>query len=167
MNSDDPIRLQEELIALGALTSRRVGIGWWIDQQRHYNVPAVPLALFVKGTWAGILKNAQELSDFIKMLESRSGDDDSFMSRGFDSRTVRAVLGAYPEDSPEFKAITNLIRAAQVQAVASVFEMIDVGMVGPGGEISNIAIYELDKALEPTRCFPDLQNLFYEFLPEE
>lgn len=167
MSPADEVKLRSILNEVGIVDNARVGIDWWLEQEKQYGLPALQVALFLRQAWRSVIKPSEEaVESLLQMLKARAGDDETYQSyRLKQDPSIAECLEKAMEKKDLAIAITYLVRSAQIEAVGSILQLADGGETYEDGLTASWSIFSLDDELEPKKPFGNLTQLFFDCNP--
>lgn len=169
MENKDNDELRKVLKDAGVHDSPRCGIDWWVDQEKDYNAPSLQMAIFLRESWKRVIDDhPQAIASFLKTLRARAHDDDTYLSSKIrENQNFSPVLDEAINQPELGKAITYLVRAAQIEAIGSLMTLIDGGERFTDGIASSWSLVETNEDGDLARQFGNLAELFWCFDPKQ
>lgn len=141
---------------------------WWIQEAKQYGTPELSKAVFLRESWRGIFPagDINQLKEFLRQLHARRGDGDE----GYQSRVARLDPTKIPAlqrllESDDACAIAYLVRAAQIEAVSSLLQLLDGGDRFDDNLDATWALMASDDDDENLKHVGQLIELFWKFDP--
>lgn len=169
MSPQEEAELRRLLEECGFNDNDYVNADWWINENRRYGFPALKAALLLREAWRGVVRphDKHAVVEFLNDMKLRMGDTDDYQDR------VARQNPAYFEELHRLlgnegsaNAITFLVRAAQIEAVSQLIQLIDGGETFERGLTASWGLASYEESGECKEEFGKLIDLFWKFDPE-
>lgn len=168
MSPQEEEELRRILKDCGFSDADYVNADWWIDENRKYGFPALKAALLLREAWRGVVPphDPQAIVKFLNDLKRRMGDTDDYQYRvARQNPAYLSQLHQLLRSEAHGNAIAFLVRAAQIEAVAQLIQLIDGGETFERGLTANWGLVSYGESLERKEEFGKLTELFWMFDP--
>jgi hypothetical protein len=169
MSPQEEAELRRLLEECGFKDSDYVNVDWWINENRCYGFPALKAALLLRESWRGVVRplDTHAVVEFLSDMKLRIGDTDDYQDRVARQNPdyfeeLHRLLG----NEGSANAIAFLMRAAQIEAVAQLIQLIDGGETFERGLVASWGLVSHEESGECKEEFGKLIDLFWKFDPD-
>jgi hypothetical protein len=169
MNAEDEKHLRRILAEAGVSDTDYTNANWWIQEEVKHGTPVLSKALFLREVWRAVIPHDSPDWDerLLSDLKQRKGDGDVY----YTSRVTRQnpalldVIKSFAASPRGREALTLLVRAAQINVLASVVQLLDGGYTFEEGLSARWTLCGTDSSGDPTQSVGSMGEVMWAFDP--